>query len=217
MSARHSQTFWVGILFALSMLSSVALADPAASVTPASGTPADPEQLMARAEKALDQEELVEAVNLYAQAAELNYTPAQVAMGDYMVAGEFFDSAVGWYLMAATQGNAAGQYGLAELYYAGKGIEKDEAKALYWYRRSAAKNFLPSVKVMALAYRKGGFSGQVPVDLDQAKSWDAKVSRLSAIEKKAADEKTAALKKIAEDEAAADAAAKKANKSKEAK
>ncbi len=203
MSARHSQSFWVGI-FVLNLLSSVALADPATSVTPV-----DPEKLVAQAEKALDHEDLDVAIKLYHQAAELNYTPAQASMGEFAESGGFSEEAVGWFLMAATQGDATGQYDLARMYAAGIGIEKDDAKALYWFRRSAAKNFLPAVKVIAGAYSTGGFSGQIKVDLDQAKSWDAKASRLEAIERKAADEKMAAFKKSQEEEAA-----KKANKNK---
>lgn len=206
MSARHSQSFLVGI-FVLKLLSSVALADPATPAT--SVTPVDPEKLVAQAEKALDHEDLDVAIKLYHQAAELNYTPAQVSAGEFAESGGFSEEAVGWFLMAATQGDAAGQYDLARMYASGIGIEKDDAKALYWFRRSAAKNFLPSVKIMAGAYHTGGFSGQIKVDLDQAKSWDTKASRLEAIERKATDEKMAAFKKSQEEEAA-----KKANKNK---
>lgn len=208
MSARHGQSFWVGIFVAFNLLSSIALADSAAPA--ASVTPADPEKLVAQAEKALDNEDLAVAIKLYAQAAELNYTPAQVSMGEMAVSAQFYEEAVGWFLMAATQGNAAGQYNLAQMYAEGTGIEKDDAKALYWFRHSAAKNYLPAVKLIAGTYRSGGFSGLIKVDLDQAKSWDAKASRLEAIERKAADEKLAALaaakKKLQEE------AAKKGNK-----
>jgi uncharacterized protein len=206
MIARHSQSLWVGVIIALNLLSSIALAD---SAVPA--VPVDPEKLVAQAEKALDQEELDLAIKLYHQAAELNYIPAQVAMGEFADSAQFYEEAVGWFLMAATQGDAAGQYHLGRMYIAGTGIEKDGAKALYWIRHSADKKFLPAVKVLAEAYHAGGFSGLVKVDLDQAKSWDAKASRLEAIERKAADEKLAALvasrKKLQEEEAE-----KKANK-----
>ena len=212
MSAGHSQLFLVGIFVALNLPSSAAWADPASSVAPvnpaSSVAPADPEKLMAQAEKALDREDLDVAVKLYVQAAQLNYTPAQVALGQFNDSAQFYEAAVGWFLMAATQGDAAGQYDLGRMYVAGNGIEKDEAKASYWFKRSAAKNFLPAVRWLANAYRLG-LSG-LKVDLDQAKSWDAKATRLEAIERKAADEKMAALltaRKKSQEEAA-----KKANK-----
>ena len=203
MSAKHSQSFWFGIFVALNLLSSVALADSAAPVTPV-----DPEKLVAQAEKALDNEELDVAIKLYSQAAEQNYTPAQVALGQLNDSAQFFEAAVGWFLMAATQGDAAGQYGLGQMYIEGNGIEKDDAKASYWFKRSAAKNFLPAVKLLANAYRSGALG--ILVDLDQAKSWDAKAKRLEAIERKAADEKLAAL--LAARKKSQEEAAKKANK-----
>lgn len=209
MSARHSQTFWVGIFVAWSLLSSAALADPADPA--ASVTPVDPEKLMAQAEKALDREDINVAMKLYVQAAELNYIPAQVAMGEFADSAQFYEEAVGWFLMAAMQGNAAGQYNLARMYLAGNGIEKDESKALYWFRRSADKKFVPAIEILVGAFQSGLYG--LKVDLDQAKSWDAKASRYRAIERKAADEKLTALaeakKKLREEEAA-----KKANKSK---
>ena len=230
MSAGHSQLFLVGIFVALNLPSSAAWADPASSVAPvnpassvapvnpassvapvnpaSSVAPVDPEKLMEQAVKALDREDLDVAVKLYVQAAQLNYTPAQVALGQFNDSAQFYEAAVGWFLMAATQGDAAGQYDLGRMYVAGNGIEKDEAKASYWFKRSAAKNFLPAVKLLAGAYRSGTLG--LKVDLDQAKSWDAKATRLEAIERKAADEHLAAV--LAARKKSQEEAAKKANK-----
>jgi len=201
MSARQVQSFWVGIIVAVNLLYSVAQADPAAS------TAADPEKLIAQAQQALDREELDTAVKLYQQAAELNSTTAQVYMGEFANSAQFYEEAVGWFLMAASQGNPAAQFDLAQMYVAGTGIEKDDAKALYWFRRSADKNYLPSVKVVSNAYRLGQYG--LKVDLDKAKSWDAKASRLEAIEQKATAEKMAAY--LAEQKKLQEEAAKKAN------
>jgi len=189
MSARNCRSFLVGIII-LNLMTSVALADPAPAPAAAPVTPADPEKLMAQAEKALDIEDLAAAIKLYTQAAELNYTPAQVAMADFLLTGEFYESALGWYLMAAMQGDADGQYGLAQMYHTGRGITKDEAKALYWYRRAAAQNHLQAIQLIAQAYRVGGFSGQIPVDPDRAKSWGDKALYLESVSKKAALKKS---------------------------
>lgn len=212
MSFNLSLSYKVGICVAFSLLSSIATAAPTDTAAPtaaASTTPVDPEKLMAQALVALDNGELDAAIKLYVQAAEQNYTPAQVALGELNNSAQIYEPAVGWFLMAATQGDAAGQYDLGQMYLRGDGIEKDDAKAIYWIRRAASKNFVLAVKLMAGAYRTG-FSGLIKVDLDQAKAWDAKAARLEAIEQKKLDEKLAA-KKAAEIKLQEEAA-KKANK-----
>src|SRR5205823_6240780 len=47
--------------------------------------------------------------------------------------------AVSWYRKSADQGNAKGQYNLADMYEYGKGVTKDLAQALSWYQKSAAQ------------------------------------------------------------------------------
>ncbi len=211
MSIKHNPMLWAGISVALNLLSPVAFAAaaPEAAAAPTQLSPAAVDKLVTQAQSAYEREEIDVAVKLYAQAAEQNSTLAQVRMGEFAESAQFYEEASGWFLMAATQGNAIGQYDLARMYVAGTGIEKDEAKALYWFKRSADKKHLPAVKVLANAYRTGGLG--LRVDLDQAQSWDAKAARLEAIERKAADEKLAAFiaarKKLQED-----AAAKKVNK-----
>ena len=215
MSARYSQSYWVGLFVALNLLSTVTSAAPeisaasAASAVPAK--PVDPLKLVEQADKALDQEDLVAAMKLYYQAAEQNYLPAQVRMGQFAESSQFYEESVGWYLMAATQGDAAGQANLGRMYMTGNGIEKDDNKALYWIRRAAAQDYLSAVRAIALAYKVGGFSGKIKPNLDQEKLWNAKLSRLEAIARKEADEKlaeaAASAKKLREEEAA-----KRANK-----
>lgn len=215
MGARYSQSYWVGLFVALNLLSTVTSAAPeisAASAVPAvPAKPVDPLKLVEQADKALDQEDLVAAMKLYYQAAEQNYLPAQVRMGQFAESSQFYEESVGWYLMAATQGNAAGQANLGRMYLTGNGIEKDDNKALYWIRRAAAQDYLPAVRTMAISYKVGGFSGKIKPDLDQEKLWNAKLSRLEAIARKDADEKlaeaAASAKKLREEEAA-----KRANK-----
>lgn len=213
MNVRHTQSFWVGIFVVLGLLNSVALAEPAASAVQATSvTPPDAEKLVAQAEKALDRDEIDVAVKLYTQAAELNYTPAQVARGELAESAQFYEEAVGWFLMAASQGDAAGQFHLGRMYLAGTGIKKDDAKALYWVRRSAGKNYLLAVQAIATAYKFGGFSELIKADPVQEKLWHEKFVRLEAIAKKITDEKLAELaasqKKLQEE------AEKKANKNK---
>ena len=201
MSIRLGQLFGIGIL-ALIVVSPVALADPAGDV--------------ARAKEALDREEITEAAKIFRQAAEQNYAPAQVGLGELMHTTQEFDEAVGWFLMAAYQGDAAGAFDLGQMYAVGEGIEKNSEKALYWMKFAANKNYLPAVDVLATAYRKGDLG--LTIDLDQANKWESRLPALRAAAQKIFEEKLAALKaaqketrKAAIEEAAAKkAAAKKA-------
>jgi TPR repeat protein len=190
MYAINNRLYCLVIFASLYLQSSLALADPAAPASAVSSVsavpvkPEDPKELFEQAEKKMDDEDLSAAIGLYLKAADLNYMPAQVAMGDLATSGEFFETAVGWYIMAAMQGDAAGQYKLAQMYHVGQGIEKDEMKALYWYRRSAAQDYLPAIRVLAIANRKGGFSGLIKADPKRADTFDTKVQHLEAIEEK---------------------------------
>jgi len=204
MKVRLGRLVWVGI-FALTMLPSVALAETAA---PAAGsaapiTPSDGEKLYEQATTKLDRDDLSAALILYVQAAELNYIPAQVKLGEFADSSQYYETAVGWFLMAAMQGDAAGQYNLGRMYQSGNGIEKDDAKASYWMRRSAAKNYVAAIKALALGYRIGTLG--LKVDLDQANALDAKAARLDAIETRAINKKLAefaeAQKKLKEEAA----------------
>lgn len=191
----------------LTLLPSVVLAETA-SATPA--TPPDPAKIEAAAEQAYNNEDLDIAIPLFHQAAKLNNLRAQVFLGEMAEAAQIYEAAVGWYLTAAMQGDPAAQYNLARMYVAGTGIEKDDAKALYWFKHSADKKQLDAMKAMANAYRVGLFGLQV--DPDQAASWNAKVARQEAIERKEEDEKLKALiakqKKLQDDAAAAKKAEK---------
>lgn len=204
MSTNTLQSYWVVIFFAANLLSPVALAD---TVTPAPisestvpDTPPDPEEIFDRAEKAIDTEDMGEGLKLWRQAAELNHIRAQVRLGQFADVAQEYEEAAGWFLTAAMQGDAEGQYELARLYELGNGLEKDNAKASYWYRRAAAKNDIKSAKVLALAYRVGRLG--IDINLDQAKAWDAKAKRMEAVKAKEVAEKYAAAIEAKKKEAA---------------
>lgn len=191
MSKRLSQSFGIGIL-ALIVLSPVAIADPAGDV--------------ARAQEALNREDITEAAKIFRQAAEQNYAPAQVGLGELMHTTQENEEAVGWFLMAAYQGDAAGAYNLGQMYAVGDGVEKNSEKALYWIKHAAEKNYLPAAVALANAYRKGDLG--LAIDLDQAKVWESRLPALRAAEQKIADEQMAA--RLASQKAAYEAAVEKA-------
>lgn len=55
----------------------------------------------------------------------------------------------------AVGGDAYSQYRLGVICQNGEGVEKDLAKALYWYKKAAAQNYLPAVNIMGWTYQKG--------------------------------------------------------------
>jgi TPR repeat protein len=196
MSIRLSQSFGIGILALIVLSSPAALADPAGD--------------MARAQEALNREDITEAAKIFRQAAEQNYVPAQVGLGELMHTTQEYEEAVGWFIMAAYQGDAAGAYDLGQMYAVGEGVEKNSEKALYWFKFAANKNYLPAVEILATAYRNGDFG--LTIDLDQAKNWESKLPALRAAAKKITDQEFAAsmaAKKAAYEAAVAKAAAKK--------
>lgn len=177
MSTRPSRSFRIGIL-AFSLLSSVALADPAED--------------MARGEEAFNKEDLSKAMEFFSKAAKQNYAPAQVRLGEILDTSEYDQEAVEWYRKAAEQGNPAGEYDLGHMYVSGEGVEENAEKALYWFRRAAEKNYLLAVKSLAHAYRKGELG--LTIDLEQAKLLEDKASILEAAAKKAEAQKAKAEK-----------------------
>jgi TPR repeat protein len=177
MSTKLSQSFGIGIL-TLMLLSPVAFADVAGDV--------------AKAEEALTREDLRDAIKYYKQAAEQNYIPAQVLVGQFMHDSQEYEEAAGWFMTAAVQGDPAGAFNLGQIYAVGEGVEKSPEKALYWIKFSANKNYLPAVEVLAMAYKNGDLG--LPIDLDQAKIWESRLPALRAAAKKAIDEKMAVTK-----------------------
>lgn len=196
-SINLSQSFVIGIVLLIGF-SPVALADPAAE--------------FALAEQAMDEQDLREAAIHYRKAAEQNYLPAQTALGELLHGSEDEEEAVGWFLMSAYQGDAAGAYDLGQMYVNGFGIEKSSEKALYWIRHAAEKNYLPAAETLAVAYRAGNLG--LAKDLDQAKKWESRLPGLRAASQKELEEKFAALK--AAQKAARKAAFEEAKEKREA-
>jgi hypothetical protein len=206
-----SQSFVIGIVVLLIGFSPVALADPAAEVAHV-----DPVTEFALGDLAMDEQDLREAAIHYRKAAEQNYLPAQTALGELLHTSEDYEDAVGWFLMSAYQGDAAGAYDLGQAYANGEGVEKSSKKALYWITNAAEKNYLSAAETLAVAYRKGDLG--LEIDLDQAKKWESRLPALRAASQKQLIEriaelnaaKKAARKAAFEEEVARRAAAKKA-------
>ena len=153
------------------------------------------------ADEHYDNQEMMDAAVLYKKLALQNYLPALARMGDIEDYTDNHESAVGWYIMAAFQGNPEGAVGLARAYASGYGIAKDPNQALYWYKFAADKGELNGIKAMEWAYQVGEErSGMaVKVDLKQSEYWKAKRLPLEEERNKQIKEKQQAkLKEIYE-------------------
>jgi hypothetical protein len=181
MKLNLSHTFVIGILLLITF-SPAALADTSEDV------PIE----FAIAQQAMDEQDLNEAAIHFRKAAEQNYLPAQSAMGDLLRTSQDYEDAFGWYLTAAYQGYAPAEYGLGRAYASGEGVEKNSAKALYWIKHAAEKNYVAAAEMMAVAYRTGNLG--LAKDIDQAKKWEARLPALRAAEDKEIMEKLAALR-----------------------
>jgi len=176
-----SHTLMVGILLLIAYSPS-ALAD----------VPAEVPEEYAIAQQAMDEQDLHEAAIHFRKAAEQNYLPAQSSMGDLLRTSQDYEDAFGWYLTAAYQGYAPAEYALGRAYASGEGVEKNSAKALYWIKHAAEKNYVAAAELMAMAYRTGDLG--LTKDIDQAKIWEARLPALRAAENKELNEKLVALK-----------------------
>ena len=153
---------------------------------------ATPEEDFANAEKSFNEEDIKEATRYLRLAADQNYFPAQVRLGELMTGSTDFEEGFGWFLTAAFQGDAAGQYNLGQMYALGYGVEKNPEKAFFWTKKSAEQNYLPAVKLLAGLYKPAedgntlkNILGITP-NKEQADFWGAKLPDLQ----KAADKKT---------------------------
>jgi uncharacterized protein len=154
---------------------------------------AGPEQDSATAEKAFARGDLVVSLQLWAKAGQQGYAPAQARLGDLLDASEENEQAVDWYRKAADQGNAAGEFGLGQMYLKGEGVKKDVEQARVYILKAAEKNYLDAVTMMMYAYRSGGLG--LAVDNAQADAWETKLMVLLPTYKKAAAKTTDTAKK----------------------
>ena len=82
-----------------------------------------------------------------------------------------------WYRLPAEQGYAAAQYILGFIYAEGRGVPKDDVKAVRWYRLAAEQGHASAQSNLGDMY---GTDRGVPQDYVQAHMWrDLATSRLT--------------------------------------
>lgn len=154
MCARYSRALQGGVIGVLCLFSSIALADTA--------------EEYARAQQFIADESMMDGLVIMRKLAVQNYAPAQRAIGEFLDEAEDDDEAVGWFMMAANQGDSDGERCLGIMYLKGEGVKKDPEKALYWIKRAFEKDNMSAVKVMESAYRWGPEKSGLPVAVDLA-------------------------------------------------
>jgi uncharacterized protein len=78
-----------------------------------------------------------------------------------------------WLEKAAVQGSAKAQQELALAYQTGRtGVPRDDAKALYWMKKSADQHYCLAERMMAMHYDVGGSER----DDEQARDWYVKAT-----------------------------------------
>jgi hypothetical protein len=142
---------------------------------------AGPKEDTEQAEKEFARGNLVLSMALWKKAAEAGYAPAQARYGDILDKAEEDAQAVAWFRKAAAQGNAAGEYGLGDMYAKGEGVKQDFEQARSYITRAAEKGHLPAVLTMREMYKNGSMG--VKADPVKSAEWDAKVKDIVSRDK----------------------------------
>ncbi len=114
-------------------------------------------------EKEYENEENLKAWRQYRVARLYRYGPTEDILfnkADYIPFPTDIEKAIEWYLLAAENENCDAQYELAGFYEEGSGVQQNNEKALYWYRRSAANGSKPALWKISQLEEKVQISGE---------------------------------------------------------
>ena len=128
------------------------------------GAQAAPADDHARGLKAYHRGDVVDAMNALRPAVQAGYAPAQTLLAFILERSDFAEEAVALYRSAADQGDAEGHAGLANAYLSGRGVAKDEKRALQHFSKAADAGHAPSVEVIATAWAQGDLGLQAGAD-----------------------------------------------------
>jgi len=125
---------------------------------------------------------VVDAMAIFTTNAEKGYAPSQVWLANLMDQAQQDEGAVKWFMKAAEQGDAAGEYGLGVMYGKGEGVAQDNAKALEYITRAAEKDHIDAVVALSTTYTQGGFG--VEPNAEKGDFWMAKLAVLAPKEER---------------------------------
>lgn len=100
------------------------------------------------------------AVQLYRGAAEGGYAEAQNLLGIFYATGsdgitEDDKQAIAWYQKAADQNLAKAEKNLGDMYFFGRGTDRDYKTAMSWYAKAADQQFADAQFRLGYMYEKG--------------------------------------------------------------
>ncbi len=104
-----------------------------------------------------DENVVHQGYNIVGPVAAMGYVPAMMLMGDFCEnsLGKM-EQAATWYMRSAAVGSAEGCRCYADMLMTGKGIARDAAKAMEFYRKAANGGVPESMFVMGEYYRNAG-------------------------------------------------------------
>lgn len=154
--------WWAGVLQCLALVTAVAA----------------PEDDHRRGLQAYNTGDVATAMSVLRAPANAGHAPSQSLLAFILDRGDFVEEAARLYTLAAAQGDAEAQAALGNFYLTGRGVAKDEKKALSHFSEAAEQGHVLAMQVLAKAYREGGF-GQKP-DPAQAAHWEARLAESRA-------------------------------------
>jgi TPR repeat protein len=146
---------------------------------PADAVPSTEEDL-ARGLTAYNAGDLIGAMAIYRKAADAGSTEAKVRLAWILDQSEDNAGALQLYKQAAAAGDPAGQFGLAEFYANGEGVERDLRRAVKLFTEAANKGHKRAMLVLATAYTDGSLG--VPPSERQADYWRDKLAEAERAE-----------------------------------
>ncbi|HOX66740.1 MAG TPA: tetratricopeptide repeat protein [Burkholderiaceae bacterium] len=108
----------------------------------------------ARGVLAYQRGDVVAAMSALREPARAGYAPSQALLAFILDRSDFSEEAFRLYRDAAAQNDAEGHAGLASLYFAGRGVAKDEKLALEHFSKAADLGHAASIETVANAFLK---------------------------------------------------------------
>jgi TPR repeat protein len=131
--------------------------------------PADDHQ---RGLQAWQRGDVATAMRALRPAADAGHVPSQTLLAFILDQAGYADEATRLYKTSAERGDAEGHAGLAAAYQSGRGIAKDEKQAALHFSKAAELGHVPSMAVLARAYRHGELG--LTADAALAEQWRAR-------------------------------------------
>ena len=123
----------------------------------------------------IEKEWCIKSMDLYTQAAEQGYIPAQTELATIYERGYIVPQdrlkALEWYMKAAEQGDIFSQIQIGKIYRYGSGVPTDLAEAEKWYTKAAEQGSAPAQYELAQMYYY--IAGETD-DSIKAQEWYAK-------------------------------------------